>query len=283
MDARERGREVLRKIREKKEAEEVAEEVEDAPTPKRVASAEEVSKELDVTVIEPNNWNPNVVDKQQMVKLKNGVKMLLDKGMRPPPIVVRARSGGRYQIIDGFHRWTTFKELKQATIPAYVLNVDDKTARILTDTLNYLRGQPDEDKYSDLIADLIVTQGASLDELSTLLPESHDELVDILAAHDSGLKALLMIEEQEKLAKKDEEEEAENDENLWMDITFRVSKSQARVIEKEITRIEGTLDGKNRRGRALEYMSVMSGQTPLEAPETPSKPVVKAPKKKKGS
>lgn len=285
----EAARERLKKLRakEKKEfevlgADDQFEEVEEAAVPPKdkvkvaaksalkAAMKSSPPAELRVDAIEPNDWNPNVVEKTAMNKLRNGIKLLLDQGVRPPPIVVREKGKGQFEIIDGFHRWTIFKEMKQETVPAVILNVDDKTARILTDTLNYLRGEPDEEKYSELVADLLMKQGASIEELADLLPESIDELQDILAVSASGLKALLLIDEQERSMAK-EADDALNDENTWLDVTFRVSRAQARVIENEITRIEGTLDGKNRRGRALEYMAAQSATTPLED-QHPAKP-----------
>ena len=222
----------------------------------------EVTQELNTGDVIPNTWNPNIVDKASMVKLKNGIKLLLDQKLRPPPIIVRQLEDGSYQIVDGYHRWVIFKELKQPTIPAYVLNVDEKTAKILTNTLNYLRGRPDEKKYGELISDLINNQGADLEELAGLLPEDRDELVDLLSESNAGLEALMLLEEEETKKNKEKVKE-KTDDNIWLDLTFRVSKAQAEVIEKELSRVEATLKGKNRRGRALEFVAVQSSLSPL--------------------
>ncbi len=44
---------------------------------------------------------------------------------------------------------------------------------------------------------------------------------------------------------------------------FNVSRSQAEIIEQELSRICSVLEGKNLRGRALEFMAVQSAQTPF--------------------
>jgi len=47
-------------------------------------------------------------------------------------------------------------------------------------------------------------------------------------------------------------------------LTFWVAKDQKNVIDDELVRIGALLKGKNIRGRALEAMAVISGQTPVE-------------------
>lgn len=65
-------------------------------------------------------------------------------------------------------------------------------------------------------------------------------------------------------------------------LTFWVAPDQKEVIEAELVRIGSLMKGKNIRGRALEAMAVISGQTPTnnitgEEPE----PEIKLPKKKR--
>lgn len=45
---------------------------------------------------------------------------------------------------------------------------------------------------------------------------------------------------------------------------FWIAKDQEKIVEAEITRISSLLDGKNVRGRALEFMAVNSSQTDLD-------------------
>lgn len=47
-------------------------------------------------------------------------------------------------------------------------------------------------------------------------------------------------------------------------LTFWVAQDQKKVIDDELVRIGALLKGKNIRGRALEAMAVISGQTPVE-------------------
>lgn len=227
--------------------------------------------DLLVKKLRPNDWNPNVLPAAHMEKLKAGIQELLDAGLRPPPVVVRKHpSGIGWQIIDGFHRWSVFKELGIKRIPAHVLNVDDKMAKVLTTTLNYLRGQPDEAKYADLIGSLI-KDGSDISDLAKLLPEGEGRLMDLLEESEAGLDALRLLEDQSRELLKDEKDEKLTDESAWVDLNFRVSVAQAKVIESEIGRIETSLKGKARRGRALEFMAVNSQGQPLPDEQTPTK------------
>jgi len=45
---------------------------------------------------------------------------------------------------------------------------------------------------------------------------------------------------------------------------FWISKEQKKIVDAEITRISSLIEGKNIRGRALEYMAVNSSQTPID-------------------
>lgn len=224
----------------------------------------------------PNDWNPNKVDPGKMSKLRTGVAKLLELGGNIPPIVVRPHPSNKdkFQIIDGFHRLVVCQELEQEAIDAFVLDVDDAMARILTSTLNYLRGEPVEDKYGDLIAQL-VKGGMSVEQVAEFMPESSEELLDFVDRSSAAMDVYNILSEQERKAEEeakergDEEDEKDatdkEEENTFVEVKFLVSGAQARVIESEIDRIEGLLTGRNRRGRALEFMAVNSAQTPIES------------------
>lgn len=274
---------VLKKLKQKLSSLRAAESTE-AGAVKTKLKLKGVDLDAPVAKLHPNTWNPNVMDKETLKKLRRGIEMVIEQTGTIPPVIVRPHPTlrGDYEIIDGYHRWMVYRDLKHFTIPARVLDVDDKTARILTDTLNYLRGQPDEEKYSEFLADLVTNQGATLEELGSLLPESEDEIQNILEVSQAGLGALSIIEEN---AKASEKEITLDDENTWLTLSFDVSAAMAKPIEREIDRIAATLTGKNRRGRALEYMAAMSATTPVEdfPKPPPKKPDEKKPKKKKAA
>jgi len=197
-------------------------------------------------------------------KLKKGMaKVLQDNPNRLPPIVVRRHKTekGHYEIIDGFHRWKALSELKQPKINVFVIKADDKIARVLTNTLNYLRGQPDREKYAKGLVDLI-GMGFKTADLADLLPDSENDIDDFLEEAEISIEAFQSI--QEENAEIDKENEAKDGSgDIWVELKFKVTSDQARVVEQEIARIASGLRGKNLRGRALEYMAANSSISPL--------------------
>lgn len=226
-----------------------------------------MSKIVSIKCVQPNTWNPNEMSESYYRKLKHGIQELLAKAQRIPPIIVRPLSDlpKHYEIIDGFHRWRALQELGESRVEVDVLDVDDRTARILTNTLNYLKGQPDPSKYAQGIAEL-VESGATLSDLASWLPENEDDLADILSAADLSMTALENLKaESDEIQERarQETEDSTIEEDPWVKLEFRVSVAQAQVIEREIKRLSTQIKGKNMRGRALEYMAVQSAQTEL--------------------
>jgi ParB/RepB/Spo0J family partition protein len=208
----------------------------------------------------PNKWNPNEMPPHLFKKLKNNLKKLIKESPgKIPPIVVRPRKNG-YEIIDGEHRWRALQELKQKKINLYSIEVNDDMAHTMTNTLNYLRGTPNREKYAQSIVDLLEL-GTTTEALADLLPESMDEIDQLLEETDVSVEAFKTLVSEEEKLKEDEDNKGKND--LWIDLKFRVSVAQAEVVEREIKRIEGILSGKQKRGRAIEYMAVQSSQTEL--------------------
>lgn len=209
----------------------------------------------------PNDWNPNVLDGDNYEKLKNGIKRLL-RHKRHMPIIVRKHpeEKGKYQIIDGFHRWKAYGELEQKRIGVFVIKADDATARILTNTLNYLRGTPDRKKYAQSVIDLI-GMGVKQKDLADLLPETEEDIDQLIDEGNVSVETFAQLKEEDE-ARLTDLEKSDHDE-VWIDLKFKVSADAAKVIEQEITRIADAVKGKNRRGRALELMAVQSSQSDL--------------------
>ena len=88
-----------------------------------------------IELIVPNNWNPkdsieeNEVNNQQYLQIKKG----MEKFGYLSPILVREIEGGKYEIIDGFHRWLASKELgKKEMVVNNLKVVSDEIAKALT-------------------------------------------------------------------------------------------------------------------------------------------------------
>lgn len=114
----------------------------------------------------PNPWNPNFMDKGMFEKAKKSVEELGMLGS----ILVRDYIG-RYQIMDGEHRWKVAKELGYTEIPVEVIigDVTDDMAKLLTIHLNNLHGKDDVFKRAEILRQLNEGQLA-------LLPFSEEEI-----------------------------------------------------------------------------------------------------------
>ncbi len=202
----------------------------------------------------PNPWNPNRMDDRTWAKIRAN----LQREGFVKPLVVRnhPERPEAFQIIDGEHRWKIACELKLATVPCMVIDVDDARAKVLTVNLNELGGDPAPEALAQLVHDL--SNSITLADLESQLPFSTRELEDHLAL--LKLPAGLLLELDEAA----DEHEAQAPKVL----TFVVDETEA--IEAALTGIAGDLEGKNRRGRAL----VMLAQAWVAA--NPTAPVAEA-------
>jgi ParB-like chromosome segregation protein Spo0J len=206
--------------------------------------------------IRPNDWNPNEMDPAFYGKLKRALAEALAQKRKVPPIIVRPHAKG-YEIIDGYHRHKALGELGETHVNVFSIDADDKNARVLTNTLNYLRGQPNRQKYGQGVVELL-EMGASLDELAEVLPETRDDLELLLEESNVSMEALAQLHRGENEGL--EELTDSPHEDTWVEFKFKVSLEQSEVIEAELARIAAVLKGKNIRGRSLEYMAARSSQ-----------------------
>ena len=220
-------------------------------------------RRLKIADCEPNDWNMNVVPPDVREKLQYGIEKMLEAtgGVLPDPIVVRPHptaTTAKWQIIDGYHRWDILRALGHEEVDAWVIDVSTKNAMILTDTLNYLRGDQDNEKKADYLRRLIVENHMTVPEVAEFLPETVDEIQRYLDAYDIKIEHLDIPEDEG-----DKGDDTAGD--PFMELKFVMSRSQAEVVEREVTRISSILNGKNMRGRALEFMAVNSSQKPMES------------------
>ncbi len=215
-------------------------------------------KRLKVSSCIPNTWNPNKMDSVTRDKLEN----LIGKMGFLIPIVVRPHptKSRKYQIIDGFHRWSLFKERGERRIDAVIIDVNKDTAMILTNSLNYINGQADPEEYASYYQELLSSDTMEIEVLEQYVPESANEIEHILDNYNLTIEDVVLPDDvDEPQAPPDPTDDA------FMEVKFLVPAAAAEVIEAEITRIAATLQGKNVRGRALEFAAVLSSQTPLES------------------
>lgn len=195
-------------------------------------------KNISISLITPNNYNPNVVQTEILAKLKAEIAA---KGMCEP-ILVRIRGDGGYEIVDGEHRWQVCKELGWQEIPCIIQNFDDKEAKIKTLQLNYMRGSAIPIKLAYLIHDL--NKEIKLEELAKRLPYEEIQLMD----------SLELLKLPEDLDKTLEDQALKEEEELPTVLSFVLYKRQLEVVEEAISKASQDLpkDTKNLRAMALE-------------------------------
>lgn len=214
---------------------------------------------LPVDALEPNPWNPNRMGDETREKLR---AYLAREGLLQP-LVVRPLPGvpDRYQILGGFHRWQICKDrLGYTEVPCVVVDLDDRRSKILTVNLNELAGDPVPHLLADLIHDL--TRDTTLDDLATQLPYGMRELED----------ALELLKLPEGLTLQLEEDVATHADGTPTAMTFVVDEPGP--VSDAIDRVASTLEGRNRRGRALTaicraFLAAAPAPTPATEPAQP--------------
>jgi hypothetical protein len=132
--------------------------------------------EIRVDWLQPNTWNPNKMNAFMYSKELQSIK---DHGFIDP-VTVRRLASGRYEIIDGQHRWQAARDLGYERIACYVLDVGDTEAKKLTILLNELRGQAQPNELGALLKDLLADMPVeSLIEELPFTPEFVQGLTDL--------------------------------------------------------------------------------------------------------
>ena len=123
--------------------------------------------------VQANNYNPNNVAKNNMILLEQSI---IDNGFCFAVVTTYDADIDKYIIIDGFHRYTIFKDYLQADeLPIIVLNHDMKQRMASTVQFNRARGVHQVDLMGDLVQSLI-NQGASDEEIAKHLGMEMEEV-----------------------------------------------------------------------------------------------------------
>lgn len=112
----------------------------------------EVEK-AELSSIEPCPWNPNEMTEDTFDHLVREI----ERAGYVDPILVRPHPGaeGKYQIIDGEHRYRALLEQGYSEADVIVAkDVDDEEARLLTHNLNNIKGTHDPVGTAELLAEL---------------------------------------------------------------------------------------------------------------------------------
>jgi len=109
-------------------------------------------KWVPVDSIHANNYNPNSVAPPEMKLLKHSIEM---NGFTQP--IVTWCSGGKYEVVDGFHRFLVGAKMGLSHLPVVVINKknENRNDRIAaTIRHNRARGKHKVGSMSDIIMEL---------------------------------------------------------------------------------------------------------------------------------
>lgn len=186
----------------------------------------------------PHPANPNVIPDDVRQKV---ARHIAESG-RYPPLIIRPHPEfpDLFQVIDGHKREEVLRQLGHTEALCYVWPCDDAEALMLLATLNRLHGEDVPAKRAELLQELTVLMPA--EELALLLPEGASAIEQTIALIDLDADALL----DELTAAADREADASP-----RVMTFAIDPADEPAVEAAIAAVVATLEGRNRRGRAL--------------------------------
>jgi len=117
------------------------------------------SKYVPIEQVEPNPWNPNVQDDRTFDAL---VENIQEVGM-DEPVLVRQLENGKYQVINGEHRYEACKVLGFDEIPVIVSDkFDEDMAKFQTVRRHVIQGKMDPMKFTKLFDDMADKYGEEM-------------------------------------------------------------------------------------------------------------------------
>ncbi len=120
-----------------------------------------------------NNYNPNNVSDNNMQLL---LQSIIDNGFCFPVVTIYDDTIDRYIVIDGFHRYSIFKDYLEAdVIPVVILNHTLAQRMAATVQFNRARGVHQVELMGDLVQAL-VEQGLEDDEIAKHLGMDIEEV-----------------------------------------------------------------------------------------------------------
>lgn len=139
---------------------------------------------IDPKLLEPNPWNSNSVSADNEIKLETSIKKF---GMFKP-VIVRTLKDGTLQILGGEHRARAAGRLGLKEIPIVNLGeIDEKKAKEIGLVDNGRYGADDTIALADILRDLDV------EDLTTYMPISTEEINNIFSSADIDLDSLEMM------------------------------------------------------------------------------------------
>jgi len=146
----------------------------------KIARVEET--QVPTSSLRPNKWNFNVQNERRFRSLK----ATLDRFGRIYPIIVRAIEDGKYEIIDGEHRWKALRQLRVKLTPVKNLGkVSDIVAKELMAILNKTRGEANLERLGVSLARIVRTMEEEGENPLELLPYDESQFKRLMASTEN--------------------------------------------------------------------------------------------------
>lgn len=180
---------------------------------------------VDIDQVDPNPWNPNIVDPDSERKLDASIKRL---GVFKP-IIVREFEG-RLEVIGGQHRWESARRLGMAEIP--VINLGE-----IPDTLAKEIGLADNGRWGHDDPTLLAEVFRDLDtkELVDFLPITEQEIEAVWTTSSVDISDL-DLDDDDLL--NDEEIESKKTAPTHTIMRFKVPILDAELISEKVKKVQ---------------------------------------------
>lgn len=202
---------------------------------------------VDIDQVDPNPWNPNVMDPDSEKKLDASIKRL---GVFKP-IIVREWEG-RLEVIGGQHRWESARRLGMGEIPVVNLGaIPNELAKEIGLADNGRWGHDDPTLLAEVFREL------DTDDLTTFLPITDQEIEAVWTSSSVDLSDLDLDDDDDLLD--DEEIETKKSAPTHQIMRFKVPLADAEAISALVkkTQVEQGLndsDSLTNAGDALVHL-----------------------------
>ena len=181
-------------------------------------------------------WNPNRMDDAALGRLRASLHSYGLVG----PLVIRPMGDGAFEVLSGNQRLEVLRELGYTDVPCVEVALGDAHARLLSQALNYIRGEDDLGLRADLLRQVLASVPEP--EVLTFLPETKASLNALISVSQEDIATYLQVWQQAQSAR-------------LHHMTFQLVGFQLEVVHQALEHALGNAtaesSGANRRGTAL--------------------------------
>jgi len=214
------------------------------------------NKIVSIDDLEPNPWNPNEESDFMQEKLLGSLKRF----GQVAEVLVRQKSSGAYEIVDGEHRW---KQMKLAGATKVLVNdlgiISDEDAKMLTMVANELHGGRNPVRLAKILRDLEKEDNWA--DIVALMPYNSIELENLLdidpkTPEPAAFSSPPTGKEGERTGGS-----SSSTPKAWVDIKLSVHRDQYPEVEKMLSEAKHNLGIETRPDKALENGEILKKLT----------------------